>query len=116
MSRYPTLDEINMSWVPVLGVAGPVVLVASVILGLLLAMFRSGLLGPTFGVGLALSLGLALAHGYVFYNHVTCPGCGGKLNKFKNGKNVPMKQAHKQLANGYGCRHCGWRPKRGDGA
>jgi transposase-like protein len=60
-----------------------------------------------------LSLVLELAAGFSFYNLINCPACGNKLNRFKNGKRVPRKQAYTQLQAGHGCRHCGWSPAAG---
>ena len=100
-----------MPWVSALDVASTVILIASVALGIALAVFVDGaLLVTVVGIGVALSIAAGIANYHVFYNHVNCPRCKGNLNRYKNGKNVPTKQAYSQLANGYGCRHCDWKP------
>lgn len=110
MSKYPTLQAIGMRWIVSFEMFGTCLFVALVLLG-----FSLPLVGrpydPTYAfIGVVFMFVMGLMHYLVFYELVKCPSCSGKLNKFKNGNNVPIKQAHIQLNNGYGCRRCGWKP------
>ena len=113
MIRYPLLEAVNKQWIVALELVASGVLLSGVVASLALGMWGHELMGLGFGIGVLLSLAVALWQSYAFYNLVTCPSCGKQLNRFKNGKKVPRKQAFTQLRSGYGCRHCGWRPSVG---
>ena len=99
-----------MSWISYLEFCSIGVFVISIVVGFLVSAIDASFLGYSVGLGIFISLIIKAIDYYTFYKCVKCPECGGRLNKFKNGKNVPQKQAYTQLQNGYGCRHCGWKP------
>ena len=111
--KYPTLQELGLTWIFHLEWISAAVLPGSIVVGFLLAAVsrQEDALGAPTAIGFVVSLLFLFAHHYFFFSRVLCPSCGGKLNRFKNAKNVPVKQAYTQLRNGYGCRHCGWKPK-----
>ena len=80
----------------------------------IIAFWSQDAMGLGFGVGVLLSFAMNLYAGFAFYNFVQCPKCAKRLNRFKNGKRVPKKQAFTQLQAGHHCRHCGWVPALGD--
>ena len=108
--RYPTLELLRKDWIALLQGYSVFALIAGFIASLILALWRPSLYSYGFGVGLVISIALSIVHYYSFYALIRCPSCGLNLNRFKNGNRVPMKQAYTQLGNGYGCRHCGWKP------
>ena len=110
MPHYPTLRAIRMEWVPKLLWVEMIIFFGSIVVSLALQGWNPRWRGLGVMVGFPLSLLLVFFHWYIFYDSVRCPTCHGKLNRFKNGKRVPIKQAYTQLGNGYGCRHCGWKP------
>ena len=106
-----TLRAIRKEWIANLKLLAELSCFGSIVVCLLL-FWMNEWDWYVFAFGFLLSFFVEFVHDWCFYNLVTCPQCGGKLNKFKNGKNVPMKQAYTQLGNGYGCRHCGWKPEK----
>ena len=110
MVRYPLLEATNKQWVVVLELAATGALLLGIVVNFVFAAWRPNLLGLGFGVGLAAFFAMSAFASYAFYNFVKCPSCGNKLNRFKNGKKVPSKQAYTQLKAGHCCRHCGWQP------
>lgn len=113
MIRYALLEATNTQWVLSLERAANGILLAGIAANFVLAFWRRDLLGVGFGVGLLLSFSTSMYANYAFYNLVRCPACGDRLNRFKNGKKVPNKQAFTQLRAGNCCRHCGWAPSVG---
>ena len=109
---YPTLKAIRMEWIITFAQVGNVLLLSCIAIGFLSGLFfkNPSYLAYCAGVGLILSFIFTIAYQIIFFNFVKCPSCHEKLNKFKNGNNVPSKQAHTQLENGFGCRYCGWKP------
>jgi hypothetical protein len=99
-----------MEWVVQLYFVELFFLLGGIALNFFLGFLHREWFGLAAGVGIALSLVVAIVQAYCFYNLIRCPVCRGYLNRFKNGKRVPRKQAYTQLQNGYGCRHCGWTP------
>jgi hypothetical protein len=57
----------------------------------------------TFGVAFV----VALVQRGLFYRAIRCPRCGHNPNRFKNGKNVPVKAAWTRLAPLTVCPQCG---------
>ncbi len=112
MRVSPTLRELGKEWMVALSKAETFALVIGVAPGLSAALiFRdSSYLAIGAGLGLLSAFALGFCYWLAFYNLLRCPVCQGKLNRFKNGNRVPSKQAHAQLNNGSGCRHCGWKP------
>lgn len=112
MYPSPTLEVIGKQWILVLARVETYAMVIGILLGFASGMYfrEPGHLAIGAGLGFATALVSGLAYRFVFYNLLTCPACGGRLNRFRNGKRVPGKQAHTQLRNGFGCRHCGWKP------
>ncbi len=112
MRASPTLRETGKEWMVTLAKAENFSLVIGVAIGFFAGlMFRdSSYLAIGAGIGLIGTFVFGVAHWFAFYNMLRCPACQGKLNRFKNGNRVPRKQAHTQLNNGFGCRHCGWKP------
>jgi hypothetical protein len=113
MVRYPLLEAINKQWIVGLQLASSYILVVGAATSLVLGAWRHELMGLGFGTGVAVSLAMTAYASYAFYNLVQCPACGNRLNRFKNGRRVPAKQAYSQLAAGHRCRHCGWQPSVG---
>jgi hypothetical protein len=113
MVRYPLLEAINKQWIVALQLASSYVLLAGAAASLALGYWRSELMGLGFGIGLVATLALSVFGSHAFYNWVQCPACGNRLNRFKNGRKVPAKQAYTQLSAGHQCRHCGWQPTVG---
>jgi hypothetical protein len=113
MIRYPLLEATKKQWIVALELAANGILLAGVAATFVVAVWRRDLMGIGFASGAAISLAMTLYASYAFYNLVRCPACGGKLNRFKNGKKVPTKQAFTQLKAGHRCRHCGWQPSVG---
>ena len=109
--NYPTLNQLGMNWVVNFELIGTAVFFFLVLLGFVLPLFGFPYTPMFAGTGLLSMFLLGFIHDQIFYSRVKCPDCNGKLNRFKNGKRVPIKQAHTQLGNGYGCRHCGWKPQ-----
>ena len=110
MKRYPTLEAINMVWVSKFHLLGSIALLGGLVISIVLVLFQQPWAGLGFVIGAALSIVIGVIGQACFYRLVRCPNCHEHLNRFKNGKNVPAKQAWTQLGNGYGCRHCGWKP------
>ena len=110
MKRYETLEAIKMGWVTKVDGVAIFFLPAGAVAWLLIVLWRRDVATDVFITMAAASLAAALIHHLAFYRFVRCPVCHQQLNRFKNGKNVPMKQAYIQLGNGFGCRHCGWKP------
>lgn len=108
---YPTLDQLGMGWVVHFEMSGRYLFIGFVILGFVMKLLGFSYLPEFAAIGFACMISLEIIHYWIFYNQVKCPACSGKLNRFKTGRNVPIKQAHTQLSNGYGCRHCGWKPR-----
>jgi hypothetical protein len=112
MHVSPTLRELGKEWMVALAKAETFALVIGVALEFTAALiFRDS---SYLAIGAALGLLGTFAFGFIcwlaFYNLLRCPACQAKLNRFKNGNRVPSKQAHAELKNGSGCRHCGWKP------
>jgi hypothetical protein len=110
MKDFPTLRAINMEWVARLYAVELFFLLGGIVLNFWLGSLHHEWFGLAAGAGFALALVVTLVQSYCFYNLVKCPVCRSKLNRFKNGRKVPLKQAYTQLQNGYGCRRCGWTP------
>ena len=112
MLRSPTLQAIHMEWLSKFSVLEVIFLLGGIAVGLSVSLLlrNSSYLSYGAAFGFITSFLLSAAYFFIFYNFVRCPVCRCKLNRFKNGKRVPSKQAHTQLTSGYGCRHCGWRP------
>ncbi|WP_157798529.1 hypothetical protein [Dyella ginsengisoli] len=113
MKRYALLEATKTQWIVALEIASGYTLLVGVAASFAIASWNKAWMGLGFGAGLILSFIMTLYAGYAFYNLVKCPACGGRLNRFKNGKRVPKKQAFKQLEAGNRCRHCGWGPTVG---
>jgi hypothetical protein len=99
-----------MEWIVKLYWVEMTILLGSIVVNFALGWWNPDWLGWGVMVGFPLAFVVAFIQWYCFYDLVKCPACNGKLNRFKNGNRVPIKQAHTQLRNGYGCRHCGWKP------
>lgn len=113
MNELSTLKAIRMEWVVRLPKLEILFLLGGIVGGVGASFFahNSQYLAIGAGIGFLSSFIVEATYFVVFYNFVKCPECGEQLNRFKNGKNVPHKQAHTQLMQGFGCRHCGWKPK-----
>lgn len=113
MNELSTLKAIRMEWIIILPKLAMLFLLGGIVGGVAASFFayNSQYLAIGAGIGFLSSFIVEASYFIVFYNFVKCLECGGHLNKFKNGKNVPRKQAHTQLIQGFGCRHCGWKPK-----
>ena len=96
----------SYAWIDKLEQIGLVIMLASVPVNFILAFWNPDWVGLGVAIGFSLSLALNFLHFWCFYNVIKCPLCGRKPNKFKNGKNVPMKQAYAQLRHCLACRHC----------
>ena len=99
-----------MEWIATLEPLALVVFLGSIVVNFALGIWNRDWYGFGAMLGTVFFFLVSFVHRWCFYNLVKCPRCSGKLNQFKNGKNVPMKQAYTQLHNAYGCRHCGWKP------
>ncbi len=110
MKHYPLLQATNKQWIVALEIWSGYVLLCGAAASLVIAVWSADMMGLGFGAGLVLSFAMSFYARYAFYNLVKCPSCGKKLNRFKNGKRVPSKQAYTQLQVGKRCRHCGWEP------
>ena len=110
-SNPSTLQEIGMSWIVPFEVLGAFLFLTFLLLSVSLSWVGLPHNQVFAELGIATLFVFAFAHHLIFYNLVKCPNCNGKLNKFENGKNVPIKQAQTQLRTGYGCRHCCWKPQ-----
>ena len=113
MKEYPLLQATKKQWIVALEIASTLVLISGAAASLIIAIWIPDLMGLGFGVGVVLSFAMTMTAWFAFYNLVRCPACGKRLNRFKNGKRVPAKQAYTQLQAGHGCRHCGWKPQAG---
>ena len=106
-----TLQALKMEWIATLEPAALAIFLGSIGVNCVLGFWNPNWFGPGAVVGFPLSLAVDIAGWWCFYNLVKCPQCGGKINKFKNGKNVPRKQAWSQLEKLRCCKHCGWDPR-----
>jgi hypothetical protein len=101
------IEAVSYQWIFKLERIGLIIMLLSVPINFLLAFWNREWLGLGVTIGFSLALAIHLIHFWCFYNLVKCPYCSGKLNKFKNGNNVPMKQAYARLRNFHACPHCG---------
>ena len=111
MKRIRTLELISKSWIQYLESLATIFFMVCILLNFVLAYFGYIELGTGALVGVVGSLTLTLLHTFCFYNLIKCPGCGGSLTEYKNGKRMPMKNGYTSLANEMPCRYCGWEPK-----
>lgn len=109
-SRYPLLEAIGKQWIVGLELWAIAIFGVAVVANFALAFVRPELLGLGVLVGGGIAFSVAFAGNELFYRSVRCPSCTKRLNCFKNGKRVPIKQAFSQLRCGGRCRHCGWQP------
>ena len=100
-----------MAWLSSVEGIALLLLLGGIAANFLLALWKPSLLGIGASIGIAAGAVTVFFEHYCFYYRVRCPLCRGKLNAFKNGKNVPRKQAWTQLEKGIACRHCGWLPQ-----
>ena len=105
-----TLDAIGKQWIAKLEVFGVLLFAAGFVIAIAcrLLQFPNG--DIAFAAGLVGSLVVTLVFHCLFYHLVKCPTCGKKLNKYKNGRNMPIKNAFTALRKGDGCKWCGWKP------
>lgn len=108
-----TLQKLNKSWISHLEGLEIITLPSGLVVAILLAYV--GILELPIGAGLTLisSFAFAILHQLAVYNLVHCPECGKNLAKFKNGKNIPIKQLYSGFEKCTPCKHCGWTPRKG---
>ena len=108
-----TLVVLRKQWIPAIDLFGTFLLLLGIVVNFLLALFRIVDLGVGFAFGLAGYIMAEIIYSYSFYHLIKCPDCGHVLTKFKNGKNMPMKQAYTLLKNCSPCCNCGWTANTG---
>lgn len=108
-----TLVFLNKSWISNIEDAGIVVLIAGLPLAFVVSLLDLIDLPVVVGMVFILSFMLTMIHYFCIYHLVKCPSCGQNLSKFKNGKNVPIKQLYNGFKKGAACRHCKWEPTSG---
>ena len=105
------LTSIRKVWIELLDGFALLFLVAGVAAEMVIRLLGArSYQGFGFGAGAVASFVSALVFHFCFYHLIKCPTCGKKLNKYKNGKNMPTKNAFTALEKGTGCRWCGWTP------
>jgi len=108
-----TLASLNKSWISKIESAGIFVLIAGLPLAVIVSFLDLADLPVATGMILIVSFALTMIHYVCIYNLVKCPSCGQNLSKFKNGKNIPIKQLYNGFKKGAACRHCKWQPNNG---
>jgi hypothetical protein len=108
-----TLKKINKDWIPKVEMASLAFLLLGLVVSFFLAYFGMIELGYGAGVSIIGFFVLGYLHFHCVFHLIKCPSCNRNMAKFKNGKNIPMKQLYKQLAEGKPCIYCGW--NAGDG-
>lgn len=108
-----TLQKLSKSWISHLEGVEIIILPFGLVMAFLLAYV--GILELTIGAGLTFisSFAFAILHHLAVYNLVYCPKCGKNLAKFKNGKNIPIKQLYSGFEKCTPCKHCGWSAGKG---
>ncbi len=108
-----TLQKLNKSWISHLEGVAIIILPSGIVISFLLAFL--GILELPIGAGLTFisSFAFAILHHLAVYNLVCCPECGKNLAKFKNGKNIPIKQLYNGFEKCSPCKHCGWAASKG---
>ncbi|WP_100913487.1 hypothetical protein [Pseudoalteromonas spongiae] len=103
-----TLQKLNKSWISHLEGVEIIILPSGIVMSFLLAYL--GILELPVGAGLTFisSFAFAILHHLAVYNLVCCPECGKNLAKFKNGKNIPIKQLYSGFEKCSPCKPCGW--------
>jgi hypothetical protein len=105
-----TLDRLNKSWIVMIEGVGIFALPIGIFISFLLAFLDVIELPVGAGITLLFSFIFTMLHFFFLYQLVKCPSCGNNLSKFKNGKNIPMKQLYNCFRSGKPCRRCGWEP------
>ncbi len=105
-----TLQKLNKSWISHFEGVEIIILPSGLVIASLLAYVD--ILELSIGAGLTFisSFALTILHHLALYNLVYCPECGKNLAKFKNGKNIPIKQLYSGFEK---CTHCGWTASKG---
>lgn len=101
---------LKKTWIKTLGFYAVVLLIPGILLSIGLALLDIVELGYSVFVTFLVSAFLESVSIWCLYNYISCPSCGHKLAKFKNGKNMPINQAYRALESGKECRSCHWKP------
>ncbi|MBM3116943.1 hypothetical protein [Jeongeupia naejangsanensis] len=105
-----TLQLLHKQWIPKLELASRLFLIVGLLLSFILAY--TGVL--ELPIGALCSFGMAFLVDTVarisLFHFVKCPHCHKNLAKFKNGKNMPIKQVYSSFEKCLPCRHCGRAP------
>ncbi len=108
-----TLEELNKTWINKLDGVGVLLLPFGIVLSLILAYLDILELAVGAGITIFGSLVISMLHHYAVYHFVSCPKCKNNLAKFKNGKNIPIKQLYNGFEKCAPCKHCGWSARNG---
>ena len=103
-----TLIVLNKQWVPAIEEFATLFLLVGIFLNFVFAFLGVMELGVGALIGVVGSFLMGLVYYFCFYLLIKCPECGHVLTKYKNGKNMPMKNAYIALTNCSPCRKCGW--------
>ena len=108
--RYALLEAIGKQWIVSVEILATALFGVCIVANFVVGYIWPDLFGLGALVGFVALFAVSLFGREMFYRGVHCPACKNRLNYFKNGKRVPLKQAYTQLRAGGSCRHCGWQP------
>lgn len=105
-----TLAFLHKTWIVTMSKFSLAALVGGLPIAILLSLTDMADFSIVMLFAISLSFICELTSWWATYNLIKCPECGHKLCRFKNGNNMPIKQAYSLLRKGAPCKQCGWSP------